>query len=228
MATRPRPERGMPQTLAAAHAYVRDTRRERRRLTTSASAATASAPPSRSPGPSRVVVQPAHPPRFDSDGGADCTVGVDADPGDAPGSSDAFVAFGLVPPLVIARSSRRGSDGAVASAHSGQASRTRRVASSAFARPAMQRSPGSSAQILSAARRIDARARHAVAQSDVESASCCSARLFSSVVTSSFAGAAWARALPAHDPRASAPATAMATEVRVTPRTESRGPSPCK
>jgi hypothetical protein len=54
-------------------------------------------------------------------------------------------------------------------AQSGQASRTRFVASSAFARAASHRGPGSSAQSFAAARRIDARARQATEQSPAPS-----------------------------------------------------------
>ena len=72
---------------------------------------------------------------------------------------------------------------------SGQASRTRRVASAALSRAESQRGPGSSAQILSAARRIDMSARQAAWQSVVESAACSSVSCPSSAWTSSAAPA---------------------------------------
>ena len=112
------------------------------------------------------VAQPAQPPRLDSEGGpeASATVASLADGG-----------------------------GAIAAiAQSGHASRTRRVASSAFARAEVHGSPGSSAQMRSATRRIEPSARHAEVQSAVESATCSSARLFGSVASSSPAGCAWA------------------------------------
>lgn len=130
----------------------------------------------RSPTPTGVALHPAQPPRLDSEGGADAGVAIES---------------AVAPAFVIARSScgagfgGAGCGGAVAIAHSGHASRTRLVASSAFVRPAAQRSPGSSAQILSAARRIDASARHATMQSEVERAWASDARVFSSVVRSS-------------------------------------------
>ena len=100
-----------------------------------------------------------------------------------------------MPPLPIARPSLFGAGrGADAMAQSGHASRTRFVASWAFARAAVQRSSGSRAQIFSAARRIEASALHAVAQSDVERAACSAARFFSSVVRSSFGATSCARA----------------------------------
>jgi hypothetical protein len=81
--------------------------------------------------------------------------------GDSGGAAAGFFSLG------------RGSGGGIVTptcAQSGQLARTRLVASSAFARAAEQRGPGSIAHNRSAARKSDDRALHAIAQSSVWSA----------------------------------------------------------
>lgn len=116
-----------------------------------------------------VVSHDAHPPRpFSSDGGA-IAVGASR-PGSAPARTGASSGTG---------------EGTAATAQSGQASRTRLVASAALLRAASHRAPGSIEQILSAARRIDPSARQAALQSVVDSAADSSLSCFSRVRTSS-------------------------------------------